>query len=72
MCPQGYRDIERMDDDDQEEEEEEGEGPEDDPDVQDIRWFWFEDSLWTSAVLSASSQTGNISLEGAGYVWSTR
>ena len=41
MCPQGYRDIERMDDDDddEEEEEEEGEDPEDDPDVQDIRWF---------------------------------
>jgi len=40
MCPQGYRDIERMDkDDDEEGEEEEGEDPEDDPDVQDIRWF---------------------------------
>jgi len=38
MCPQGYRDIDRMDDD-EEEEEEEGEDPEDDPDVQDIRWF---------------------------------
>ena len=46
MCPQGYRDIDRMDDDDEEEEEEEeeGEDPEDDPDVQDIRWFWCEDS----------------------------
>ena len=63
MCPQGYRDIDRMDDD-EEEEEEEGEDPEDDPDVQDIRWFWCEDFLWTWAVLSASSQTGKISLGG--------
>ena len=39
MCPQGYRDIDRMDDDDEEEDEEGGEDPEDDPDVQDIRWF---------------------------------
>ena len=45
MCPQGYRDIDRMDDDDEEEEEEEDEDPEDDPDVQDIRWFWCEDSF---------------------------
>ena len=44
MCPQGYRDIDRMDEDDEEEEEEEEEDPEDDPDVQDIRWFWCEDS----------------------------
>ena len=64
MCPQGYRDIDRMDEDDEEEEEEEGEDPEDDPDVQDIRWFWCEDSMWTWAVLSASSQTGKISLGG--------
>ena len=53
-----------MDEDDEEEEEEEEEDPEDDPDVQDIRWFWCEDSMWTWAVLSASSQTGKISLGG--------
>merc|ERR1711936_973280 len=41
MCPQGYRrDIgkEGDDDDDDEEEDEDDEAPEDDPDVQDIRW----------------------------------
>jgi len=42
MCPQGYRrDIgkEGDDDDDEEKEDEDDEAPEDDPDVQDIRWF---------------------------------
>ena len=38
MCPQGYRDI-NQEDEDEDGEDEVGENPEDDPDVQDIRWF---------------------------------
>ena len=58
MCPQGYRrDIgkEGDDDDDEEEEDEDDEAPEDDPDVQDIRWFWSWNILKGHAVLSDSS-----------------
>ena len=39
MCPQGYRDINQENEDEDEDEEDE-ENPEDDPDVQNIRWFW--------------------------------
>jgi hypothetical protein len=35
MCAQGYRDLALPG----QEDEEDGEAPEDDPDVQDIRWF---------------------------------
>ena len=40
ICIEGYRDIEnRVHEDDDDWGDEDGEDPEDDPDVQDIRWF---------------------------------
>ena len=46
MCPQGYRDINQEDEDGEDEDEE---NPEDDPDVQDIRWFWRDCHSWADS-----------------------